>query len=260
MAPLEIAFWRAAIAALLFGAHAAATGGAAALRRARPDLPAFALFGLVGIGVFYGAYQLAVRSGGAAVASVLLYTAPAWVALLARVVLGERLGGRKLVAVGLTLAGVALVATAGGGAVRVGVAAVAWGLLSGFTYALHYLFGRRYFAAHATPTVFAVALPVGALGLLPFVPFADKSPAAWAAILFSAVVPTYGAYLLYAAGLRRVEATRAATLATLEPVVAAVAAYAFFGEQSAPLAYLGSAVGLAGVVMAASGRTTSPGS
>ena len=78
--PLEISFWRAAIAALLFGAHAAATGGAAAFRRARPDLPAFALFGLVGIGLFYGAYQLAVRSGGAAVASVLLYTAPAIVA------------------------------------------------------------------------------------------------------------------------------------------------------------------------------------
>ena len=260
MAPLEIAFWRAAIAAVLFGAHAAATGGAAALRRARPDLPAFAAFGLVGIGVFYGAYQLAVRSGGAAVASVLLYTAPAWVALLARVVLGERLGGRKLVAVGLTLAGVALVATAGGGAVRLGVAAVAWGLLSGFTYALYYLFGRRYFAVHATPTVFAVALPVGALGLLPFVPFADKSGAAWAAILFIAVVPTYGAYLLYAAGLRRVDATRAATLATLEPVVAAVAAYAVFGERLAPLAYVVSAVVLVGVVIAASGRTTSPSS
>lgn len=254
MAPLEIAFWRAAIAALLFGAHAAATGGAAAFRRARRDLPAFALFGLVGIGVFYGAYQLAVRSGGAAIASVLLYTAPAWVALLARLVLGERLGGRRLVAVVLTLAGVALVATAGGGTVRLGVAAVAWGLLSGFTYALHYLFGRRYFAAHATPTVFAVALPVGALGLLPFVAFADKSPAAWAAILFTAVVPTYGAYLLYAAGLRRVEATRAATLATLEPVVATLAAYAFFGERLAALAYVGSAIVLAGVVLAGTER------
>src|SRR5687768_3969976 len=92
VAPLEIAFWRAALAAPLFAAHAvAAGGGRAAFRAARGDLPALAAFGVVGVSVFYGAYQLAVREGGAALAAVLLYTAPAWVALLARGVLGERL-------------------------------------------------------------------------------------------------------------------------------------------------------------------------
>jgi DME family drug/metabolite transporter len=182
---------------------------------------------------------------------VLLYTAPAWVALLARIALGERLTARRLLAVALTLAGVALVATAGGGPLRVGGAAVAWGLLSGASYALYYLFGRRYFARHPAPVVFAVALPVGALGLLPFVRVHEKTLAAWAAILFVAVVPTYLAYLAYAAGLRRVEATRAATAATVEPVVAAVAAFVAFGERLAPLAYLGGAVVLAGVLLTA---------
>src|SRR5688572_9249773 len=79
VAPLEIAFWRAALGALLFGAHALAGGGRAAFRPARADLPALVAFGVVGVSVFYGAYQLAVREGGAALASVLLYTAPAWV-------------------------------------------------------------------------------------------------------------------------------------------------------------------------------------
>jgi len=254
VAPLEIAFWRAALGALLFGAHALARSGTAGFRAARADLPALAAFGVVGVSVFYGAYQLAVREGGASLAAVLLYTAPAWVALLARVVLGERLTPRRLLAVALTLGGVALVATAGGGPLRVGAAAVTWGLVAGFAYALYYLFGRRYFARHPAPVVFAVALPVGALGLLPFVRFHEKTAAAWAAILFVAVVPTYFAYLLYAAGLRRTEATRAATVATMEPVVAAVAAYAAFGERLAPLAYVGAAVVLAGVLLAARGE------
>ena len=253
MAPLEIAFWRAAIAAVLYAAHAVARGS---WRIARGDVPVVAGFGLVGVSLFYGAYMLAVQTGGAALASVLLYTAPAWVALLAWLVLRERPTRRKLAAVAITVVGVALVALGGGGEVRVGAAAIGWGLVAGWSYALYYLFGRRYFARYAAPAVFAVALPVGALGLLPFVSFAPKSAAAWGAILFVAVVPTYGAYLLYAAGLRRVEATRAATVATVEPVVAALAAWAAFGERLAPLAALGGAVVLAGVLLAA--RATPP--
>ena len=249
--PLEIAFWRALLAAALFAAHAAASGR---WRVARGDLPALAAFGLVGVSLFYGAYMLAVQTGGAALASVLLYTAPAWVALLAWLVLRERPTRRKLAAVAITVVGVALVALGGGGEVRVGAAAIGWGLVAGWSYALYYLFGRRYFARYAAPAVFAVALPVGALGLLPFVSFAPKSAAAWGALVFLAAVPTYGAYLAYAAGLRRVEATRAATLATVEPVVAAVAAYLAFGERLSALGYLGATVVLAGVVIAATER------
>ena len=38
--------------------------------------------GIAGVSIFYGSYQLAVKAGGASLASVLLYTAPAFVALL----------------------------------------------------------------------------------------------------------------------------------------------------------------------------------
>ena len=48
---------------------------------------------------------------------------------------------------------------------------------------------------------------------------------AWGATVFLAVVCTYGAYLANACGLQRLEPSRAVTIATLEPVVAVVAAY-----------------------------------
>jgi DME family drug/metabolite transporter len=252
LAPLEIAFWRAALAAALFAAHA---GLRRRVRVARRDLPAVVGFGLVGVAFLYGAYFMAVREGGAALAAVLLYTAPVWVAVLARLFLHERMGARKLGALGLAVAGVAGIALgSGGGGVRVTPAALAWGLASGGAYALYYLFGKRYFARYDAATLFMYALPVGALAMLPLVDFAPKTPQAWAALAFLAAVPTYGSYLLYGAGLRRIEATRAATVATVEPMVAAVAAYFAWGERWSPSGYLFAALVLAGVLLMVSER------
>jgi DME family drug/metabolite transporter len=258
IAPLEISFWRAAIAGLLFALHAGVRGR---LRIARPDLPAVGAFALLGVTVFYWSYFRAVELGGAALAAILLYTAPAWVAIAAALWLGERLTARKALAVVLTLAGIALVAfgsgpgaASTGGGVSTRLPALAWGLLSGLAYAGYYLFGKRYFARYEASTLFAYALPVGALLLLPAVRFAPKSAHEWLVLIFLAVVPTYGAYLFYSFGLARIEATRAATVATLEPVAAAVLAYVVWGEALRRVGYLGAALVLAGVLVVATER------
>jgi DME family drug/metabolite transporter len=251
VSPLELAFWRAGIAGVCFAAHAAARGR---FRIARGDVAGLVLFALLGVTILYWSYLRAVELGGSALAAVLLYTAPAWVALGAALWLGERFTMRAFAALLLALAGVVLVAAGGGGETRVSAAAVAWGLVSGLAYAAYYLFGKRYFARYETPTLFLYALPIGALSLLPAVRFAPKGAAAWGAILFIAVVPTYLAYLLYAHGLRRVEATRAAMVATLEPVVAAAAAYAAWGERLGVAGTIGGALVLGGVLVATTGR------
>lgn len=253
IAPLEIAFWRAGIAAVFFGVHA---GLRRRVRVSRRDLPAVAGFGIVGVAFLYGAYFMAVREGGAALAAVLLYTAPVWVAILAALFLHERMGARKLAALALAFAGVVGIAMASGGegGVRVTPAALGWGLASGWAYALYYLFGKRYFDRYETSTLFLYALPVGSLAMLPFVDFAPKSSTAWAAMAFLAAVPTYGAYLFYGAGLKRIEATRAATVATVEPVVAAVAAYLAWGERWSPSGYVFAGLVLAGVLLMVSER------
>jgi DME family drug/metabolite transporter len=255
---LEISFWRAAIGGLLFALHAGARGR---LRVARADLPAVAGFAVLGVTILYWSYFRAVELGGAALAAILLYTAPAWVAVAAALWLGERLTARKTLAVAMTLAGIALVAlgsssgaTGAAGSAATRVPALAFGLLSGVAYAAYYLFGKRYFARYAAPTLFAYALPIGAALLLPAVRFAPKGAMEWLVLVFLAVVPTYGAYLLYSLGLARVEATRAATVATLEPVAAAVLAYVVWGEALRGLGYAGAALVLAGVLLVATER------
>ncbi|HEX7980223.1 MAG TPA: DMT family transporter [Gemmatimonadaceae bacterium] len=256
--PLEISFWRAAIGGLLFALHAAARGR---LRLAKSDLPAVGGFALLGVTIFYWAYFRAVELGGAALAAILLYTAPAWVALAATLWLGERLTARKASAVALTLAGIALVAFGSGSGVSTGTAttrvyAITWGLIAGLAYAAYYLFGKRYFARYDASTLFAYALPVGAVLLLPGVTFGPKSAQDWLVLCFLAVVPTYAAYSLYSFGLARVEATRAATVATIEPVAAAALAYLVWGEALRPLGYVGAALVLAGVLVVATERLT----
>ena len=67
-------------------------------------------------------------------------------------------------------------------------------------------------------------------------------------------MPTYGAYLLYSFGLARIEATRAATVATLEPVAAAALAYLVWGEALRGVGYFGATLVLAGVLVVATER------
>lgn len=251
VAPLELSFWRAAIAGALY---VAVTLGRRRARVAPRDVPGIVGFGIAGVSVFYASYFYAVEYGGAATAAILLYTAPAWVALASYLWLGERLGPRAVAALVLTLLGVAGVALGGGGTATLHLAGIAWGLVAGVTYALYYLVGRHYFARYGTLTVMAYAMPVGALALLPLADLQPRSAAAWQTILFIALVPTFAAYLIYGAGLLRVAPTRAATVAAIEPVVAAVVAFTFWDERFTTVGYLGAALVVAAVFLTTAGN------
>lgn len=252
--PLEVAFWRASLAWVPFGLHAVA------IRQTRVEprhLPRIGLFGVLCIGVFYAAFQVTVEAGGAALASILLYTAPAWVVLMAHVLLSECATPRKILAVGLTLAGVALIAQGGGGVLRAGGVsgiAIAMGLLSGFAYALYFIFGKGVLRRYPTPTLFLYVMPVGAAALLPFVEFVHKTPQAWLALIALAVVCTYFAFLAYYAGLRHLEASRAAVVVTIEPVVATVIAWWWWDERFGAIGLAGGAFILGGVLLVVSAR------
>ncbi len=258
IAPLEIAFWRASLGGLVCALHAALTGGVR-LRSAR-DLAYLAAFALLGVTLFYAALALAIETGGISLAVVLLYTAPAFVTLLAWPLLGERLTRVKLALLALTLIGVVLVAAPGAGAhgVRVSLTSLGWGLAAGVAYASYYLFGKWVLAHYAPVTVFALVMPIGALGLLPFVEFAPKSPEAWWLLIALALVSTYLAYLIYYTGLRLVEASRAVLVATVEPVVAAALAAAIYGERLGPLGIAGAGLILVAAVATATRRAATP--
>jgi DME family drug/metabolite transporter len=245
IAPLEVAFWRAILAWGFFAVHAAITKS---VRMRVSDLPLVVLFAITGVSLFYGSYQMGVRSGGAALTVVLMYTAPAWVTVIARFAFRERMTPFKSAALVLTLAGVALVAL-GGGTIQITPKAILFGLSAGFFYSLYYIFGKHFAPRYSSPNLFLYLLPIGAMTIAPWVEFSSKSPVVWGALICIAALCTYGAYFFYYQGLLYLEASRAATVATLEPVAAAVVAYIWWGEAFGASGYLGALLVLAAVLM-----------
>lgn len=257
LSPIENAFWRAAIGWLFFAVHAYRKSS---LKIEKRDVIPILIFGVTGVTIFYGAYQLAVQDAGAALASVLLYTAPAWVALMSWMFLGEKMNPAKFTALIMTVAGVVCVSMgphlfSSGGTIHFTWFGIVCGLTSGFTYALYYIFGKTFLSRYSTPTVFLYALPVGAILLLPFFEFHQKSSGSWVCLIALALVCTYGANSFYYAGLRYLEATSAAVIATFEPVIAALLAWLWWQEKFDWTGYLGSLLILGAVmIIVQSGR------
>jgi len=256
MGALEIAFWRAVIAGVAFSLHRMVGRRRAAAADVSPStLLAVVAFALIGVTLFYASLSLAIEAGGISLAFILLYTAPVFVLLLAWPILGERPSARQWGLVSVAVTGVALVAlaarggAAGGG---VGAAALAWGLTAGASYASYYLLGKWLLRSLPPAKLFAWMLPIGALGLWPWVSFTpDKTAAMWGALLLLGLLCTYLAYLLYSLGLQLLAANRAVLVATLEPVAAALWAALLFGERLGVAGWFGALLVVGAAALAA---------
>jgi DME family drug/metabolite transporter len=237
--PMEVAFWRALLTWICFATQAVIQGNT---RFDSKDTPLLFVFAFFGISLFYISYQYAVKTGGAAFASVLLYTAPAWVVVFSYFIYKEKLTRIKSISVILVIFGVYLISKTGGdagGTHSIGFIALLSGLTSGFCYSLYYTIGKYFSKKYTSANLFLYLLPLGALGILPFVDFVHKTPLAWTALISVSVISTFIANHCYYNGLKCLEAGRASIVATVEPVVAALAAYILFGEYFTFLGYWG---------------------
>ncbi|GIX08462.1 DMT family transporter [Elioraea sp.] len=106
--PAWFAFWRALLAA---GATALLVGWREGLRvPARADLPVVFAVGACQIGAFFALLHLALTLVPAGRATLLAYTTQLWLVPISAFALGERPGPRRLLAVGLGLAGIVVLA------------------------------------------------------------------------------------------------------------------------------------------------------
>jgi DME family drug/metabolite transporter len=242
--------WLAVICFLL------ATQRTRSLRVERRDLAFLLPLGLVGIGLFYLLYFYTVRESTVGTAAILLYSAPAFVVVLARLFLKEPLNAAKVCALLLTVGGIFLVVGAHDPAnLEVSPTVLLTGLLSGLTYGLYAVLGRPV-AGHLSPAVIlSYALAFGsALLILASLPTLDTLvglPAgSYLLLLMLSVVHTALAFALYTFGIGHLGAGRASIVATIEPVVAGILGVALLGEGLTALKVLGALLVLAGAVLA----------
>ena len=249
-----IALNRAALAGLTLLGLALVRQRATLFLRWR-DVPLFGVYG-AGIAAFFMIYIEAVDAGSVALAAVLLYTAPVWIALIAWWRWKEPLTVRKIIALSLAVLGSAFVAV-GSANIEGGSWAIVLGLLSGFAYALYSVFSNEGLRrGYAPTTIVMYAMLIAAVCLLPFQDwnaFMDvaRTPATWPLLFGVAFISTLLAPVCYAAGQQRIGASVAGILATVEPVVAAMLAWMILQESLAIPQLLGGACVLAAVIILA---------
>lgn len=252
---LSLAFWRdlTTFLCLLLGLAVLRPRW---LRVERRDLPWLAALGGIGVGLFHVLWNLSILHIGYGVATTLLYSAPAFVALVAWLVWREPLTRTKVLALVLTLTGCVLAA---GREELAGVELTAGGLILGLSAALAYgcfsLFGRQ--VAHRYPpwTVLTYGFGFGALALLPFQFGTELSAAllapAWlwfaALVLAATIIP----FAMYLSSLRRLPVSVASLLAASEVVFGSLIGYVVFGEWLEAWQIVGAGLVVSGVALIA---------
>ncbi len=220
------------------------------------DLPLFLGLGLASILFFTVCYFTAIRMMPLSTAAILLYTSPIWVMLLSLLFFHEQMNRTKLLALALAFSGCVLVSGLSGGGLT--AAGFLIGLGSGLGYGLYSILGtlalRRYSPLVVTAYTFLIAA-VGSWFISPPAVLVSQvlaSPSPLRLALFfllmalvTAVIP----FLSYTLGLRSVEASRAAILATVEPMVATLFGVLVFKEALTPLSALGIVLILAAVLL-----------
>ena len=207
-------------------------------------LPIFLGTGVVSVLCFTLCYFSCQKLCSLAVAAVLLYTSPAFVVVLSAFLWKDQLTKRKLLALALAFLGCTFVTGLWSGRADVTVWGAVLGVASGLFYGLYSIFGR-YALAHYRPfTVTFYTFLFAGLGALAAARPAELAAGfavpgvAWVA-LGLIVVCTVAPYLLYTNGLAGMDSGKAAILASIEPVTAAIVGILAFGEPMSVTVLLG---------------------
>ncbi|MBE0430583.1 MAG: EamA family transporter [Dehalococcoidia bacterium] len=178
-------------------------------------------------------------------AVLLNYTAPIFVALLAPLVLKEKLEKSTLLALAMAVTGIAVISSQQ--SLQVGdpdsfnLLGVILGLLAGLAYAGYVLMSKRALSSFSSQAV-AVWSYTAALAILtPSVIGVELSAdlTSWVLLLVLGVFNTGFAVTLYLKGLGMVKAQKAVVLTYLEPVSAVFFGLLFLGQQPTLLMIVG---------------------
>lgn len=223
------------------------------------DLWMFFGTGVVSLIMFNVCYFTTIEKTALSTAAILLYTSPVFVMLMSALFFRERITARKITALILALFGCVLVTGIlngmSGNSAGIAPTDILIGIGSGFFYALYSIFGRVALAKYHTLTVTAYTFIVSGICILPFcgapeiIQCITVHPISIFYILFLVLVATVAPYVLYTAGLRNMEAGKAAVMASVEPVVASIAGILIYHEPMTLEGAAGAILVLASVVI-----------
>jgi drug/metabolite transporter (DMT)-like permease len=222
------------------------------------DLPLFLGLGWGSIGLMTCTYFMAIRMMSMSVAAILLYTSPIWVMLMSIVCFHEAVTKQKLIALVAAFAGCVLVSGIGTGNSTITIFGFLIGLCAGISYGLYSILGRIALRRYSTYVLTAYTFIFAFIGV-----FVISDPGEIAAIMAtttdlsgllllivaSGIITAFIPFLCYTLGLKTVEASRAAILATVEPLVATILGALVYHEAITPASGAGIVCILGAIVL-----------
>ena len=229
--------------------------------RGLPRVPL--ILGALAVASYQLAFFAAVADTGVAVGTIIaLGSGPAFAGAI-EWALERRTPTRAwATATALACAGVVMLALSGTEA-AITVLGVTLALIAGASYAGYtYASKRMLVDGHSPEAVMAGAFGLGAVFLLPVLLVTGVS---WLGTgdgfllaLFLGIVPTAGAYLLFARGLKRLSAAETATLTLAEPLTATLLGVIVLSETLSIPAGVGAALILSGLIVLAAPEVRRP--
>jgi len=252
--PLQVVTVRA-IAASIFLITYALLRNPNAFKIQLSDSKYFIGTGIISIVFFNWCMFVAIEETSISVAAILLYTAPAFVTIFARILFKEKLTTRKVLALVVTIVGCAFVVGVFPNFTgTISLFGLVVGIGSGFFYALYSIFGKFALKKYDSLTVTVYTFIFAAVAVTPFSGiwkvanlFADIK--AWIYIIGLGFLSTMMAFILYTKGLQYIESSRASIIATIEPVVAAIIGFFIFQETLQMWQYVGIIMVIAAVII-----------
>ncbi len=252
---IQIVSMRLTVAAVIF-ALILLIKEPASFRVSPKDIPLFLGLGLGSVLFFTICYFTSIEIMPLSTAAILLYTSPIWVMLMSVVFFREKLSPIKLAALVLAFGGCVLVSGfSGGGLSAVGLLI---GLGAGLGYGLYSILGTVALRRYSPYTVTACTFIIAAVGswfvsrpgeLLSTLSSAPSPVSLIFFILLTGLVTAVIPFLAYTLGLQQMEASKAAILATVEPMVATLIGAAVFDEPVSLQSALGIALILCAVII-----------
>lgn len=225
----------------------------------RRDLLFLALLGAIGPAGSQPLFIESVTLTTVAVATILNYTAPFFVIILSRLFLKEPVTPHKALALGLSAVGLVLITGVYKVQEPVSAPALITGLGSGALYGTYTFMLRKIASRHDPLTVqwwsALFGLPLLTLYTLPSLEHGFVLPLrAWGSALGLAAGPGVLAFILFTWALARIQASRVAILANIEPAAATLFSALVLGENITLPQIAGIGLVLAGIITATSAQ------
>ena len=255
-------------AGLLLGLFVAIRGRGAVRRPSLVEVRDASIVGALLLLCGTGLVAWAVQTVTIGIAAILIALVPMWIAIIGRVVYGERLPTMATIGIDVGLVGVAILAWPTGGMGDLDPAGLLALLVSPILWAIgtHYAAKRAVLPEPALlgssiqmVTAGVGCLLVGALiGELDGFDVGAVTPLSWAGVLYLITMGSFVGYTIYAWLIRVAPLSRVSTYAYVNPVVAVILGWLVLSEPLTPRTVVAAVVIIAAVVLivTARGRTS----